>query len=110
MGILSILQEECMFPKASDKTFIQKLYDNHLKKSTQFGKPKPNKNAKYEQHFEVYHYAGTVHYNINGWLNKNKDPINDCVIQLLAQAKEPMLASFFIDPEASGRFMYLCIF
>jgi len=49
-----------MFPKASDKTFLAKLYENHLKKSKNFGKPKPSKQAKYEPHFEVYHYAGTV--------------------------------------------------
>jgi len=61
MGILSILEEECMFPKASDKTFLAKLYENHLGKTTSFGKPKPQKTAsKYEPHFEVYHYAGTV--------------------------------------------------
>ena len=95
MGILSILQEECMFPKASDKTFLEKLYDNHLKKSKMFGKPKPNKQSKYEPHFEIYHYAGTVQYNIDGWLNKNKDPINDCVVQLLAESKEPLVSSFF---------------
>ena len=95
MGILSILQEECMFPKASDKTFLEKLYDNHLKKSKMFGKPKPRKDAKYEPHFEIYHYAGTVQYNINGWLNKNKDPINECVVQLFSEAKDPLVASFF---------------
>jgi len=60
MGILSILEEECMFPKASDKTFLAKLYENHLGKSKNFGKPKPSKASKYEPHFEVYHYAGTV--------------------------------------------------
>jgi len=61
MGILSILEEECMFPKASDKTFLAKLYENHLNKSKIFGKPKLAKvNAKYEPHFEVQHYAGSV--------------------------------------------------
>merc|ERR1719449_233455 len=33
MGLLSILEEECMFPKASDKTFIDKLNAAHLGKS-----------------------------------------------------------------------------
>ena len=60
MGILSILEEECMFPKATDKTFLTKLYENHLGKTKQFGKPKPSKKAKFEPHFEVHHYAGTV--------------------------------------------------
>ncbi|KAJ8268050.1 hypothetical protein COCON_G00132220 [Conger conger] len=40
MGIMSILEEECMFPKASDITFKAKLYDNHLGKSANFQKPR----------------------------------------------------------------------
>jgi hypothetical protein len=60
MGILSILEEECMFPKASDQTFKAKLYENHLGKSANFGKPKPSKSKRFEPHFEVHHYAGSV--------------------------------------------------
>jgi myosin heavy subunit len=60
MGILSILEEECMFPKATDKTLLAKLYENHMGRSPNFGKPKPVKSAKFEAHFELYHYAGTV--------------------------------------------------
>jgi len=60
MGILSILEEECMFPKATDKTFLAKLYENHMGRSPNFGKPKPSKNVKFEAHYELYHYAGTV--------------------------------------------------
>ncbi|CAF5063830.1 unnamed protein product, partial [Rotaria sp. Silwood1] len=36
MGILSILEEECIVPKATDKTFVEKLYTNHLGKHPQF--------------------------------------------------------------------------
>lgn len=60
MGILSILEEECMFPKASDQTLKAKLYDNHLGKSPNFGKPKPPKPGHSEAHFELHHYAGSV--------------------------------------------------
>jgi len=102
MGILSILEEECMFPKASDKTFLAKLFENHGGgKSKNFGKPKPSK-AKHEPHFEIYHYAGTVQYNINGWLDKNKDPIQECVVELMANSKEPLVANFFKEPEEEG--------
>jgi myosin heavy subunit len=59
MGILSILEEECIVPKASDKTFQEKLYNNHLGKHSNFGKPKPSK-GKAEAHFELHHYAGSV--------------------------------------------------
>ena len=100
MGILSILEEECMFPKASDKTFLTKLFDNHMGKSANFGKPKPSKgNAEFAPHFELYHYAGTVGYNTNGWLDKNKDPINDTVVQLLQASKEPLVSMFFAEPK-----------
>lgn len=60
LGILSILEEECMFPKASDMSFKAKLYDNHLGKSPNFQKPRPDKKRKYEAHFELVHYAGVV--------------------------------------------------
>uniref|UniRef100_A0A8U7NUC2 Uncharacterized protein n=1 Tax=Corvus moneduloides TaxID=1196302 RepID=A0A8U7NUC2_CORMO len=81
MGIFSILEEECMFPKATDTSFKNKLYDQHLGKSNNFQKPKPGK-GKAEAHFSLVHYAGTVDYNITGWLEKNKDPLNETVIGL----------------------------
>jgi hypothetical protein len=60
MGILSILEEESMFPKATDKTFEEKLMNNHLGKSPNFQKPKPPKPGQAAAHFAIGHYAGTV--------------------------------------------------
>lgn len=111
MGIMSILEEECMFPKATDQTFRQKLYDNHLGKSPNFAKPKPPKAGQKEAHFELHHYAGSVPYNISGWLDKNKDPLNDTVVTLLQESKETLVAQMFAPPEdgtkkkKSGSFM-----
>ncbi|XP_049916461.1 myosin-1-like isoform X2 [Epinephelus moara] len=94
MGIFSILEEECMFPKASDTTFKNKLYDQHLGKSNNFQKPKPVK-GKAEAHFSLVHYAGTVDYSITGWLDKNKDPLNDTVVQLYQKASLKLLAFLY---------------
>ncbi|NWI69314.1 MYH6 protein, partial [Todus mexicanus] len=94
MGIMSILEEECMFPKASDMTFKAKLYDNHLGKSANFGKPR-NVKGKAEAHFSLTHYAGTVDYNILGWLEKNKDPLNETVVGLYQKSGLKLLASLF---------------
>ncbi|XP_068999827.1 myosin heavy chain, fast skeletal muscle-like [Embiotoca jacksoni] len=94
MGIFSILEEECMFPKASDITFKNKLYDQHLGKSAPFQKPKPAK-GKAEAHFSLMHYAGTVDYNVTGWLDKNKDPLNDSVVQLYQKSSVKLLALLY---------------
>ncbi|NXP95492.1 MYH6 protein, partial [Passerina amoena] len=94
MGIMSILEEECMFPKASDMTFKAKLFDNHLGKSANFGKPR-NVKGKPEAHFSLVHYAGTVDYNIIGWLEKNKDPLNETVVGLYQKSALKLLANLF---------------
>ncbi|XP_061317894.1 myosin heavy chain, skeletal muscle, adult-like [Pezoporus flaviventris] len=105
MGIFSILEEECMFPKATDTSFKNKLYDQHLGKSNNFQKPKPGK-GKAEAHFSLVHYAGTVDYNISGWLEKNKDPLNETVIGLYQKSSVKTLALLFAsvggEAEASG--------
>ena len=38
LGIMSILEEECMFPKATDMTFKDKLFQQHMGKNDKFGK------------------------------------------------------------------------
>ncbi|XP_026203323.1 myosin heavy chain, fast skeletal muscle-like [Anabas testudineus] len=100
MGIFSILEEECMFPKATDMTFKNKLYDQHLGKSAPFQKPKPAK-GKAEAHFSLVHYAGTVDYNVLGWLDKNKDPLNDSVVQLYQKSSVKLLSLLFASHASS---------
>ncbi|CAH1274897.1 unnamed protein product [Diabrotica balteata] len=103
MGILSILEEESMFPKATDKTFEEKLNTNHLGKSPNFQKPKPPKPGQQAAHFTLGHYAGNVPYNITGWLEKNKDPLNDTVVDLYKKGSNALVCEIFADhPGQSG--------
>ncbi|KAK4289577.1 hypothetical protein Pmani_011730 [Petrolisthes manimaculis] len=104
MGILSILEEESMFPKATDKSFAEKLNNNHLGKTPVFVKPKPPKPGNEDAHFAIVHYAGTVSYNLSGWLEKNKDPLNDTMVDLLKKSTENELCgTIFADhPGQSG--------
>ncbi|TKC39328.1 hypothetical protein EI555_002428 [Monodon monoceros] len=95
LGILSILEEECMFPKASDASFQAKLYDNHAGKSPNFQQPRPDKKRKYQAHFEVVHYAGVVPYSIVGWLEKNKDPLNETVVPIFQKSQNKLLAALY---------------
>merc|ERR1711868_326396 len=92
LGIMSILEEECMFPKATDMTFRDKLMQQHLGKNDKIGKPKKSKVAGVpDPHFELYHYAGTVGYNVTDWLTKNKDPLNGSVVGLLKKSTMDVL-------------------
>uniref|UniRef100_A0A8C6FZR2 Myosin heavy chain 4 n=1 Tax=Moschus moschiferus TaxID=68415 RepID=A0A8C6FZR2_MOSMO len=76
----------------------------HLGKSNNFQKPKPAK-GKAEAHFSLIHYAGTVDYNITGWLDKNKDPLNETVVGLYQKSSVKTLAFLFsgaASAEAEG--------
>merc|ERR1719228_723451 len=97
MGVLAILEEESMFPKATDKSFTEKLNSNHLGKSASFIKPKPPKANQIEAHFAIVHYAGTVSYNLSGWLEKNKDPLNDTVVDLFKKGSNALVVTIFAD-------------
>merc|ERR1711875_86310 len=48
---------------------------------------KTDKNA----HFGVSHYAGVVNYNVTGWLEKNKDPVNETVVELFKSTSKCQL-------------------
>merc|ERR1719238_2144294 len=94
MGVWAILEEESLFPKATDKSFEEKLKAG-LGKCGPFAKPqsKTDKNA----HFAVIHYAGTVSYNVTGWLEKNKDPVNDTVVDCLKRSGNELLVHLWKD-------------
>merc|ERR1712170_277398 len=94
MGVWAVLEEESLFPKATDKSFEEKLKAG-LGKCGPFAKPqsKTDKNA----HFAVIHYAGTVSYNVTGWLEKNKDPVNDTVVDCLKRSGNNLLVHLWRD-------------
>uniref|UniRef100_A0A3Q3ISE2 Myosin-7B n=1 Tax=Monopterus albus TaxID=43700 RepID=A0A3Q3ISE2_MONAL len=92
---IDLIEKECMFPKATDLSFKAKLYDNHIGKSPNFQKPRVDRKRKYETHFELVHYAGVVPYNIFGWLDKNKDPLNETVVAVFQKSANKLLASLY---------------
>merc|ERR1711892_890301 len=95
MGFLAIFEEESLFPKASDQTFQEKLLTNCLGKWSQFCKanPRPDPDA----HFGIIHYAATVSYNLTGWLDKNKDPLNDTIVEMMKNGANSLIIQCFGD-------------
>ncbi|XP_048408721.1 myosin-11 isoform X1 [Stegostoma tigrinum] len=92
-GILSLLDEECWFPKATDKSFVEKVVQE-LGNHTKFAKPKQLKD---KGDFCIVHYAGKVPYNAGNWLTKNMDPLNDNVASLLNQSSDKYVAELWRD-------------
>merc|ERR1712168_1650695 len=95
MGVWAILEEESNFPKATDKSFEEKLKAQHLGKSPPFAKAKSSTDPN--AHFAIIHYAGTVSYNVTGWLEKNKDPVNDTVVDVLKRGSCELMKLLWFD-------------
>ena len=96
MGIWAILEEESLFPKATDKSFEDKLKGTLLGKCAPFAKPDKNAPDKFA-HFAIIHYAGSVSYNVTNWLEKNKDPVNDTVVDVLKKSTLDLLVFLWRD-------------
>merc|ERR1712050_257896 len=95
LGIWSILEEESNFPKATDKTYEDKVKAQHLGKSPCMVKAKSATDPN--AHFAIVHYAGTVSYNVTGWLEKNKDPVNDTVVDVLKRGACALMKTCWMD-------------
>merc|ERR1711962_727155 len=95
MAFLAIFEEESLFPQATDATFAEKLMTNLLGKWTQFAKPNPRPDP--DAHFAVIHYAATVSYNLTGWLEKNKDPLNDTIVEMIKNGSNELAIKCFAD-------------
>lgn len=124
-GVLALLDEECWFPRATDRTFVEKLCSeqgNHSK----FYK---SKQPRGEADFSIIHYAGKVYilfscpyfissflllhtcsatvwrpdlqvdYKANDWLIKNMDPLNDNVASLLHQSSDHFVSELWKEGE-----------
>ncbi|XP_077887694.1 myosin-14 isoform X3 [Ictidomys tridecemlineatus] len=92
-GLLALLDEECWFPKATDKSFVEKVAQeqgSHPK----FQRPR---HLRDQADFSVLHYAGKVDYKANEWLMKNMDPLNDNVAALLHQSTDRLTAEIWKD-------------
>uniref|UniRef100_A0A3Q3J0J8 Myosin VC n=1 Tax=Monopterus albus TaxID=43700 RepID=A0A3Q3J0J8_MONAL len=95
MGILDLLDEECLFPQGTDQSWLQKLY-NYLDASPLFEKPRLSNEA-----FVIQHFADKVEYQCRGFLEKNRDALYEELVEIMRVSKFPFLASFFQGEEQS---------
>ena len=91
IGVFSCLDEDSVMPKATDKSFTEKLHSLWDRKTPKY---RPSRLA---QGFILTHYAAEVEYSTVGWLEKNKDPLNDNITRLLASSSDKHIATLFTD-------------
>merc|ERR1719244_590651 len=97
MGIMALVDEECWFPKATDKSFVEKLVSSHS------AHPKFNKtDFKCNADFVIVHYAGNVNYSATKWLMKNMDPLNENIVQYLQASQDNFVCHIWKDAEIVG--------
>ncbi|KAI8374948.1 P-loop containing nucleoside triphosphate hydrolase protein [Choanephora cucurbitarum] len=93
VGILSCLEEECVAPRGSDQRFLEKL-NKFCDKDNPDAK---YKSTRFKDGFILKHYAGDVEYSVDGWIEKNKDPLNEDITRLLARSSQKHVAYLFED-------------
>lgn len=91
IGIFSCLDEDSVMPKATDKSFTDKLHSLWDRKTPKY------RRSLLKQGFMLTHYAADVEYSTEGWLEKNKDPMNDNITRLLATSNNHHIAQLYSD-------------
>ncbi|XP_061302954.1 unconventional myosin-Vc isoform X1 [Pezoporus flaviventris] len=96
MGILELLDEECLLPHGTDENWLQKLYNNFVNKNALFEKPRMSNMS-----FIIQHFADKVEYKCEGFLEKNRDTVHEVLIDILKDSKFHLCANFFQDSPVS---------
>ncbi|XP_028840305.1 unconventional myosin-VIIa-like isoform X2 [Denticeps clupeoides] len=99
MNIISLIDEESKFPKGTDATMLYKLNSQH-KLNSNYIRPKNS----HQTQFGIQHFAGVVHYETKGFLEKNRDSLHSDIIQLVHSSRNKFIKQIFQADVA----MFLC--
>lgn len=89
--ILRLLSEECRMPKGNDSTFIEKLHNEFSTTNPNPFYTKGYDRRNWSNEFSIRHFAGTVTYNVNGFLKKNKDAQQSQLLDIIESSSNPLL-------------------
>lgn len=93
IGIISLLDEESKFPSANDKTLSAKLNAN-LSTFHHFEPPRSSE----ENSFKIRHFAGTVTYSTDNFIEKNRNFLSPEMIALLRESDHEVIRFMFKTP------------
>lgn len=107
-GILAMLDEECLRPgEVSDMTFLHKLNQvccNHVHYESRGCRKTQSDRTLPHDAFRLVHYAGSVTYRVNGFLDKNSDLLYRDLSRAMFACKHPLLPQLFLegDPQKTS--------
>ncbi|XP_023292615.2 unconventional myosin-Va isoform X1 [Lucilia cuprina] len=81
LGVLDLLDEECRMPRGSDESWARKLVEK-CNKFPHFEKPRFGNTT-----FFIKHFSDTVEYDVNGFLEKNRDTVSKELVNVIRQSK-----------------------
>jgi len=93
-GLISLLEEECSLGGSKDSSYISKV-------EKAFGKNRTQANVHFVKHktkptvFSVIHFAGSVDYAVEGWLDKNRDTMSPTLKQTMQESGSTFISALF---------------
>ncbi|OUC49793.1 myosin head [Trichinella nativa] len=88
-GILSLLDDECSFPKGSDESFLIKCQNNYD------DNPLFTAKTKRQPGFVVQHFFGHARYNVLGFVDKNREVHSAQTVEFLLESQNILIAQMF---------------
>ncbi len=99
IGLLSLIDEECLMPKGGDKSLANKLYQNLPKRYNRFD---ANRKEQVNLQFTIRHFAGDVCYNVEGFYHKNKNELHQELVDILVSSSEYRIATLLPSSAADA--------
>lgn len=103
ISITSLMDECGWVADNTDMTLLSKMNDNFAK-HPHYESYSTSKNKKIgDTHFILKHYAGEVTYNINEFLDKNKDTFFLDLIMTMQSSTDPLITSLFPSVDLNSK-------
>ncbi|XP_075213233.1 unconventional myosin-VIIa-like isoform X2 [Lycorma delicatula] len=91
-SLMMIIDEQSQLISGTDEAVIVKANKTHAK-NKYYIKQKSDISCS----FGISHYAGVVNYSVEGFLDKNRNPLTSNWVQLIETSKNAFLKSLFLD-------------
>uniref|UniRef100_H2ZUY8 Myosin IG n=2 Tax=Latimeria chalumnae TaxID=7897 RepID=H2ZUY8_LATCH len=103
-GIIAVLDEACLtVGRITDTMFLDSM-NNKLGKHPHYNSRKlcpTDKSMEFDQDFRILHYAGSVTYCVEGFMDKNKDMLFQDFKRLMYNSANPVLKAMWPEGKLS---------